>query len=227
MNHSVVDCPALDRAKVVIADDHPMFRDALRQLVEEIFTEHETIEADNLEAAKQAVEDDQDVDLVLLDIRMPGADGYSGLVELRNVAPATPIIMVSGDADANSVEKALKYGAAGFIPKSMSRERMAEAVRTVMSGDVYVPDDVDIKAVASAPGHSGRTENREKVQSLTAAESRVFELLADGKQNKIIAYELDIKESTVKAHISAILRKFKVHSRTQAILMARDIDYRN
>lgn len=208
--------------RVLIADDHPLFRDAMRQVIDSGFADFEILEAGNLDEARDIIVADQELDLVLLDIHMPGADGYSGLVELRKLAPATPIVIVSGSADGSAVDKVIKYGAAGFIPKAISRERMQDAIRTVIAGEVYYPEDGDIEVAIASESSGVDPEITRRLELLTAAESKVFKLLAEGKPNKIIAYELDIKESTVKAHISAILRKLKVFSRTQAVLIARD-----
>ncbi|MBC8269179.1 MAG: response regulator transcription factor [Rhodospirillaceae bacterium] len=212
--------------RILIADDHPLFRDAMRQVVESGFKESDIIEAGNLDEARAVMTEDQELDLVLLDIHMPGAEGYSGLVELRKLSPATPIVIVSGSADATAVEKVIEYGAAGFIPKAISRERMQAAIRTVMAGEVYHPEETDLEVAMASESGGGDPELLERMKSLTAAETKVFHLLVEGKPNKIIAYDLDIKESTVKAHISAILRKLQVFSRTQAVLMAKDVGFK-
>ncbi len=207
--------------RVLIADDHPLFRNALRNLLEAGFDELQIAEAASLDEAKTAIESDPELDLVLLDIFMPGSEGYEGLVALRNLSPATPIIMVSGSVSATAIDKAVKCGAMGFVPKTMPSERMLEGINTVLAGDVFVPTGDEL---SMADDDQVDAETVERLATLTEAESRVFQLITEGKPNKIIAYELDIKESTVKAHTSAILRKLRVHSRTQAVLMAKDLD---
>ncbi len=211
--------------RVLIADDHPLFRAALRQVIESLFGEYEIFEAGTLEEASAFVDggDANDIDLVLLDLQMPGSSGFSGLVSLRNVAPWVPIIVVSATSSEDVVRAAITCGASGFIPKSFSRDEIGVGMTRVLSGDIYVP----FPCAPSAIGRAAplRTDSEERLAALTHGELRVLDLLAKGKSNKIIAYELGIKESTVKAHITAILRKLKVHSRTQAVLAARDLSF--
>lgn len=208
--------------RVLIADDHPLFRTALRQVIENLFHEYEILEAGTLEEASQFINDSDtyEIDLVLLDLQMPGSSGLSGLVSLRNAAPWIPIIVVSASASDEVVRSAITCGASGFIPKSFSKEDIGIGMRKVLSGDVYVPSRSDADPAAGC-----RSESGTRLAALTQGEVRVLDLLAKGKSNKIIAYELGIKESTVKAHITAILRKLRVHSRTQAVLAARDLSF--
>lgn len=211
--------------RVLIADDHPLFRSALRQVVTSLFDDYEILEAGTLEEAERCVggEDDLDLDMVLLDLQMPGASGFSGLVRLRNAAPSIPIVVVSAAASKEVMRAAITYGAAGFIPKSLSTDMIGKGMTCVLSGNVFLPPDGEGgEEVCTMPvsDHEG-----DRISSLTHGERRVLELLAKGKPNKIIAYELGIRESTVKAHITAILRKLKVHSRTQAVLAARDLNF--
>jgi DNA-binding NarL/FixJ family response regulator len=138
---------------------------------------------------------------------------------LRNAAPEVPIVVVSAATSTDTMRNSITYGAAGFIPKSFSSDQIGEGMRCVMSGEVYLPSvalEPDVLAGVAA-------KLRDRVAALTQGELRVFELLAHGKSNKIIAYELGIKESTVKAHITAILRKLGVYSRTQAVIAAREL----
>lgn len=219
---------------VLIADDHPLFRAALCQVIASLFSEHQILEASTLDEARRLVgsasgnEDDHhsgtaggfDLDMILLDLNMPGSVGFSGLVELRNVAPEVPIVVVSAATASSIVRDAMTYGAAGFVPKSFSRIQIGDALRQVMSGEVFVPCDF---AEGRPGGADPAGKLHERVAALTPGEMRVFQLLAKGKSNKIIAYELGIKESTVKAHITAILRKLHVFSRTQAVIAAREL----
>lgn len=200
---------------VLIADDHPLFRDALRQVVMATLPQHAVSEASTFEGAMAAAAGDQ-LDLILLDIGMPGMNGFAGLISLRNNVPATPVVVVSADESRETVSQAMTLGASGFIPKSLEREHMIAAVRMVLNGEVYVP------AQGDAPSVLGGEECRfrEGYAALTQQQRKVLEMLVAGKSNKVIAYELDVTESTVKAHVSAILRKLRVHSRTQAVLNA-------
>jgi DNA-binding NarL/FixJ family response regulator len=215
---------------VMIADDHPLFRAALCQVIAGEFSQHRILEASTLAEAHRLLAGESapagpgagtaaefDLDMILLDLQMPGSVGFSGLVELRNAVPEVPIVIVSA-ADAPAIMRdAITYGAAGFIPKSMSPEQIGGALRQVMTGAVFLPADGLEATTADAKLH-------DRLAALTQGELRVFELLAKGKSNKIIAYELGIKESTVKAHITAILRKLHVFSRTQAVIAARELN---
>jgi DNA-binding NarL/FixJ family response regulator len=209
--------------RVILADDHPLFRSALRQVIESLFREYQILEASTLDETLAHIREDvdQELDIVLLDLQIPGASGFSGLVALRNAAPDVPIVVVSAATSPETMRDAITYGAAGFIPKSLSKDQIGEAMRRVMSGEVFLPDEA-LHADEEGSLRPGRL--RERLAALTPGELRVFELLARGKSNKIIAYELGIKESTVKAHITAILRKLRVHSRTQAVIAARELN---
>ncbi len=209
--------------RVLIADDHPLFRAALRQIIESLFADCQIFEASTLDEARSTVTSgtDLDLDMILFDLRMPGSEGFSGLVALRNAAPELPIIVISAQASPETIRNSIMYGAAGFIPKSFCKEEMVEGVRRVIEGEVFVPCELfDIELGRPTP----RDRLRDRLAALSQGELRVFEQLACGKSNKIIAYELGIKESTVKAHITAILRKLRVHSRTQAVIAARELN---
>lgn len=213
---------------ILIADDHPLFRAALREVIDGMAGEHEILEVGTLDEARQMVteEPDLDLDLILLDLQMPGSNGYSGLIELRNIAPSVPIVVVSAATSKDVVHNSITYGALGFIPKSLSRDAIREGMERVIAGGLYIPPKEAAAHVGSGYRDAGMSErDGERRSALTQGELRVLNLLAKGKSNKVIAYELDIRESTVKAHITAILRKLKVHSRTQAVLAAQHIDF--
>lgn len=219
---------------VMIADDHPLFRAALCQVIGSLFAEHRILEASTLDEARALVGSggaagrdrnvtsgsELDLDMILLDLNMPGSVGFSGLVELRNAAPDVPIVVVSAASAPAIVRDSITYGASGFVPKSFSRSQIGDALRQVMEGEVFLPCEL---ADARAAGGEPAAKMYDRVAALTQGELRVFQLLAKGKSNKIIAYELGIKESTVKAHITAILRKLHVFSRTQAVIAAREL----
>ncbi len=210
--------------KFLIADDHPLFRDAIKQVIDEKWEGADILEVSNLDEAKEAADNDDDLDVVLLDLNMPGAEGFSGLVSIRNSAPMLPVVIISAEESPDVIQRALTCGALGFIPKSSSKERIGDAIQAVLSGKSFVPPEL---AEAIEEKRRMDDELKEKAALLTPAELGVLELLTLGKPNKIIAYELDIKESTVKAHISSILRKLGVHSRTQAVLVAKSLDFTN
>lgn len=208
--------------KFLIADDHPLFRDAIKQVIDERWNDAEILEVSNLDDAQEIAENDDDLDLVLLDLNMPGAEGFSGLVTLRHTSPMLPVVIVSAEEDPDIISRALTCGALGFIPKSSTKARIGDAIEAVLSGKSFVPPEL-----AQAIEEKRRMDHdlQEKAALLTPAELGVLRLLTDGKPNKIIAFELEIKESTVKAHISSILRKLNVHSRTQAVLVAKNLDF--
>ena len=204
--------------RVLIADDHPLFRDALRHVVAQAFDQADCLDACDFGQIAAALDEDDPLDLILLDLNMPGMDGFTGLLRLREDLPDTPIIVVSASEEAEVIEQALACGAAGFIPKSSPKERMCEAVRLVMSGELFRPEEI--------LGTRSKVIDpllEEKLGSLTHRQRMVLSLLARGKSNKQIAYELDVTNTTVKAHMTAILRKLKVTSRTQAVIVARQI----
>ncbi len=204
--------------KIIIADDHPLFRAALRQAVTQAVPGVEIVEADSLAAVQEAVEQHGDADLVLLDIHMPGTHGFSGLVFLRGQHPGVPVVVVSGSEETHVMKRAIDYGASGFIPKSAPLETISEAIAAVLEGEEWLPQEL--------------TENMDEVSeedqqfaaalaSLTPQQFRVLTMLTEGLLNKQIAYELSVSEATIKAHVTAILRKLGVHSRTQAVIAAQ------
>ncbi len=205
---------------VLIADDHPLFRDALRQVVAEAMPDALILEAQNLNAAKETLKDNDDLDLILLDLNMPGVNGLSGLVELRDMSPVTPIVVVSASEEANIIERAMVCGASGFIPKSLPKDVMVAAIGEIMAGHVFRPELEE----STSQDPSSASEVLKRAATLTKKQRLVLSLIARGKSNKIIAYELDVTDTTVKAHVTAILRKLKVTSRTQAAILAREIE---
>lgn len=207
---------------VLIADDHPLFREALRQVVAEALPAATIQEAQDFDAARNALDCDDGLDLILLDLNMPGMSGFASLMEMREADPATPIVIVSASEERDVIDRAFVVGAAGYIPKSLAKEEMVNAINTVMGGDIYRPNTGD--------GHAEKTkasltpDMMDRVNTLTRRQRNVLSLIARGKPNKLIAYELDVTNTTVKAHVTAILRKLKVTSRTQAAILAREIE---
>ncbi|WP_432695318.1 response regulator [Marinobacterium sp. YM272] len=214
--------------KILIADDHPLFREAITNVIQSGFPGSETIETEDLETALQLATEDDDLDLVLLDLNMPGMHGLNGLISLRNEAPTVPVVIVSAEDDKQIVLQAITCGAVGFISKSSPRPQMTEALQQILNGNVYLPSDI-----IRSSGSDSRRQRRmnepqippELLNSLTRRQLLVLERMAQGESNKQIAYNLSIAETTVKAHVSAILRKLGVHNRVQAILSASDIDF--
>ena len=205
--------------KIIIADDHPLFREALRRALDTLLPSAEVQECAGLDPLQAALGRSREVDLVLLDLAMPGVQGFSGLIYLRAQFPEIPIVIVSANEDPVVIRRAIEFGASGFIPKSLDLEGIGNAVRTVLSGDVWTPPDIDLE------GGDDR-ETAELVRNLgrlTPQQMRVLMMLSEGLLNKQIAYELGVSEATVKAHVSAILQKLGVDSRTQAVIAAARI----
>lgn len=209
--------------KIVIADDHPLFRNALRQALTGDFEDLEIDEAGTLDETVTLLEQSEQRDLVLLDLRMPGVQGLSGLMYLRAQYPGVPVVIVSASEDPHVIRSSLDFGASGFIPKSASAERIRKAVSEVLGGGVWVPPELDL----AEAGDSELARIAAKISTLTPQQVRVLMMLSRGLLNKQIAYELGVSEATVKAHVSAILQKLHVDSRTQAVILASRIDTGN
>lgn len=201
--------------KFVIADDHPLFRGALKQALAGLAGVGTILEAGDFDATKTVITANEDIDLVLLDLAMPGASGLSGLISLRGIHSGVPIVVVSAYDDLETIRRALELGASGFISKSASMEDIRGAVRTVLSGGIAAPAGIDL-GVERDPEISDLIK---RLQSLTPQQTRVLSMLAEGKLNKQIAYELSVSEATIKAHVSAVLQKLEVDSRTQAVIL--------
>lgn len=201
---------------MVIADDHPLFRTALREALKPVLPGARVIEADSFPALQNAVHEHGRPDLVLLDLVMPGVRGFSSLLFLRSEYPTVPVVVVSGYEDAALIQRVLQFGAVGFIPKSASLDTMGEAVLTVLRGKVWIPPEMPETAEARVDA-----EVAQKVASLSPQQLRVLLMLADGRLNKQIAHELAITEATVKAHMTVILRKLGLVRRTQAAVLAQ------
>ena len=206
--------------RIVIADDHPLFRGALRQAVSTAIQDTEISEVGSLEALTEALATaSNDADLILLDLTMPGVQGFSGLLFLRADHPELPVIVVSANDDPAVIRRCIEFGALGFLPKTADVEQMGEAIRAVLDGSVWTPPGVDL----SAPVDAETAEMVRRLSTLTPQQVRVLMMLSEGLLNKQIAYELGVSEATVKAHVSAILTKLDVDSRTQAVIAASKI----
>src|ERR1700710_3154964 len=211
--------PATASTRLVIADDHPMFRDALRQAVASVVVSAKIDDAGSFEELTGLLAQLCDVDLVLLDLTMPGISGFSGLIYLRAQYPAIPVVIVSASDDVGTIRQSLDFGASGFIPKRFGVETLRDAILKVMDGDVWIPPDVDMTAAADPE----MTKLRDRLVTLTPQQVRVLMMLSQGLLNKQMAYELGVSEATIKAHVSAILQKLGVESRTQAVIAAAKI----
>jgi DNA-binding NarL/FixJ family response regulator len=205
---------------LLIADDHPLFRGALREAVSGVFADAAIGEAGTFEEVTDFLERGGEVDLVLLDLRMPGAQGFSGLMYLRAQYPALPIVVVSANDDPAVIRRCMDFGAAGFIPKTLGVEELRQVIARVLRGEVWTPPDVDL----SGGGDADSAAMIARLSTLTPQQVRVLMMLSGGLLNKQIAHELGVSEATVKAHVSAILQKLGVESRTQAVIAAGKIE---
>jgi DNA-binding NarL/FixJ family response regulator len=203
----------------VIADDHPLFRGALREAVRGVVPAANIDEAGAFGELTALLEKESDIDLVLLDLSMPGVSGFSGLIYLRAQYPAIPVVVVSASDDGDTIRRSMEFGASGFIPKRYGIETLREAIGKVMNGDVWTPSDVDLTAGVDPD----MAKLRDRLITLTPQQVRVLMMLSEGLLNKQIAYELGVSEATIKAHVSAILQKLGVESRTQAVIVAAKI----
>jgi DNA-binding NarL/FixJ family response regulator len=205
----------------VIADDHPLFRGALREAVTGVFDRAEVAEAGTFEEVSELLErGGGDIDLILLDLRMPGVRGFSGLMYLRAQYPSLPIVVVSASDDPAVIRRCIDFGASGFIPKTLGIEALRQAIARVLQGEVWTPPDVDLTRQSDGE----ITAMIARLSTLTPQQVRVLMMLSAGLLNKQIAYELGVSEATVKAHVSAILQKLGVESRTQAVIAAGKIE---
>jgi DNA-binding NarL/FixJ family response regulator len=203
----------------MIADDHPLVRGALREAVTGLVDGIQIVEAGTFDEVSDMLGKGADIDLVLLDLTMPGVQGFSGLMYLRAQHPDTPVVVVSGTEDRGVIRRCIEFGASGFIPKSVDVDTMRGAIRTVLDGGAWTPSDVDL----SAPADRETSDLVKRLATLTPQQVRVLMMLSEGLLNKQIAYELGVSEATVKAHVSAILQKLGVESRTQAVIAAAKI----
>jgi len=207
-------------ARILIADDHPLVRGALAQAVSGAVSGAQIIEAGDLEGVTRVFSEGADIDLILLDLAMPGVRGFSGLMYLRAEHPEVPVVIVSGNEDRAVMRRCIDFGASGFVPKTTPIEGMRDAVRKVLGGDIWTPPDVDL----SAPADKETADLVRRMASLTPQQVRVLMMVSAGLLNKQIAYELKVSEATVKAHVSAILTKLGVESRTQAVITAAKVE---
>ena len=207
--------------RVLIADDHPMVRDGLRTVIAVAFDQCELFEASSIDEAAEIIEREGDFDIVLLDLNMPGTNGFSGLVTMRDRFPSVPVVIVSAAQERGLARSAVAAGAAGFIPKSLKRSAIVEALKSILAGDIYLPDVEEGDENEDAE----TADILARIDSLTPQQKVVLKLVVEGKLNKQIAYELDVSMTTVKAHVSAILSKLRVFSRTQAVILVNKVNF--
>lgn len=217
--------------KILVSDDHPLFREAIQSVILSAYPDADIYETENLDEAVILTQLHDDLDLILLDLNMPGMNGLNGLIAMRNEFPTIPVVIVSAEDDKQIVLQAITCGAIGFISKSSPRQQMTEALEQIFKGNIYLPPDIIRQNQYLSKRNNNKTNNpqipSELLMSLTRRQLLVLERMVTGESNKQIAYELNIAETTVKAHVSAILSKLGVHNRVQAILAASDINFSN
>ncbi|MGI9279288.1 MAG: response regulator transcription factor [Endozoicomonas sp.] len=207
--------------KIIIADDHPLFRAALQAALRQGLDNPEIHEAGSIAALQNLLEQIPSPDLILLDLNMPGAHGFSGLIFLRGQYPDVPVVLVSAAEEQQVIQKAMQHGAAGFIPKSSPLNILKDAVKLVLEGETWLPDSM--RGIPLTESSSNDMEVR--LSSLTPQQFRVLGMMSEGLLNKQIAYELEVSEATIKAHVTAIFKKLGVRNRTQAVIVMKELDH--
>jgi DNA-binding NarL/FixJ family response regulator len=203
-------------SKIIVADDHPLFRQAMKQVIPQAINGCTMLEADSFFTLKEQLENNDDIDLLLLDLHMPGNKGFVALNTIRTEFPSIPIVIVSASDSAKIIRRSYAFGASGYITKSSSFDTIKQALKCVMEGEIWV--DEEVKSDLALAGSDDECF-ASKIASLTLQQFKVLSMIANGQLNKQIAYELSIQETTVKHHVSSILRKLKVINRTGAGIM--------
>ena len=213
--------------KFLVVDDHPLFLDALKLAIQTGFPDPMITEAASVSGALAALEAEGQFDLVLLDLAMPETHGFDGLLELRSLFPKVPIVIVSAMDDRRIIHTAMTCGAAGYISKSINKSELVKAIQTVMDGNVSLPDGYVPPEPSDDEAATSEGELTARLRLLTPQQFRVLKMLRKGLLNKQIAYELNVGETTIKAHVSEILRKLDLTSRTQVVIEVAKIDFDN
>lgn len=205
----------MQKLKFLIIDDHPLFREAMHSAVEAAYPNAKVRETSSMSGALLALDANDAFDLILLDLKIPDTVGFDGLLKLRTTYPRLPIVVVSGHEDPEIIKNVISYGAAGFIPKSTRKVALTKAIKSVMNGEIYLPEGYrDPEPTVQLCEE--RKVVLDKLLTLTPQQLRVITMIQNGLLNKQIAYELQVGETTVKAHVSEVLRKLGVNNRTQA-----------
>lgn len=227
MKHEHPGDMLMDLRSALIVDDHPLFCDALSMTLQAVAGISEIRTAARLSEALDQIEDKGRPDIIVLDLNLPDVDGLDGLVRLQNVAKV-PVIVVSSMADNRVISSTIRAGASGFVPKHSKREVFRAAFEALRKGETFVPDGfVSVDEDEGNAGGVSANDAISRIASLTNQQARILQLICEGKLNKQIAYDLSIAETTVKAHVTAIMRKLGVQSRTQAVLIAKETSFAN
>jgi len=225
MTASAPAAPRNDFRSALIIEDHPLFSDALAMTLQAVAGIEVVAHVDRLSEALALLAGEAGQgslpDVILLDLNLPDVNGLEGLMALRQAAPELPVVVVSSVDEPRVIRSAILAGAAGFVPKHSRRELFRAAFATIARGEVFVPESSG-DALAEGNGMSAQDEAIRRLSQLTRQQANILEQICAGKMNKQIAYDLSIAETTVKAHVTAIMRKLGVYSRTQAVLLARE-----
>ena len=200
---------------ILIIDDHPIFREGLRQLLKALDESVVIFQAADYDQALQQASEHSDLDLVLLDLNLPGKDGFITLASLASQCPLLPVVVVSGSSDRSDIQRSLEMGAVGYIPKNTGSAVMINALRLVLSGGIYIPQELAQQATTSP--------DREGVPDLTPRQHQILALLIQGYSNKEIAKQIQLAETTVKMHVTSIFKALGVTNRTQAVMAAEKL----
>ena len=205
--------------RVIIAEDHPLFRTALQSALEQTLDMPSITEADSIATLQTVLETQTNPDLILLDLNMPGAHGFSGLLYTIGHYPDVPVLVISAQDEDSIISKAIHYGASGFISKSAQLDTIKQAIGEVIQGRKWLPEHIDTEA-----DNQEKSAIEQKIATLTPQQFRVLGMVSEGLLNKQIAWELNISEATIKAHITAIFRKLGVRNRTQAVIALQQLE---
>ena len=208
-------------AKFLIADDHPLFREALVGALSPLFEDIEILQSDSLDSTLMTLHENPDIDLILLDLHMPGCENFYGLIRVTQDYPEIPVAVVSASDSIEVVSYVMSFGAKGFVPKSSPTLMIADALKTIMSGEIWLTEELKAQ-IAQIDGEELNLAQR--IAELTPKQFQVLKLIHDGLLNKQTAHELNVTEATVKAHISAVFRKLEVNTRTQAVLLLKKLN---
>jgi DNA-binding NarL/FixJ family response regulator len=213
--------------KLLVVDDHPIFRQAISGIIQDKFVGSICLDAESLEASHLIIKSNPDLDLVLLDLNMPNTTGLQGLLELRNEYPTIPIVVISAEQEKQQILQTISYGAVGFISKSSSVETIADSLESVFNGNVCLPSDI-IRSPSRPEEPKSNKDFQilpEKMKLLTRKELMVLKHLTLGEANKYIAYEMNISETTVKSHVSSILKKLGASNRVKVVIGSANVDF--
>ncbi|WP_075187086.1 response regulator [Teredinibacter haidensis] len=202
-----------------VADDHPLFRHAILEVIQRHYPDAEISQSVNLDSTIHELENNEDIDLLLLDLHMPGSTDLFGLIMVREKFPSIPVAIISAVEEVGTISRAMGHGACGYIPKSCSPQDIQQAIQVILGGDLWVPQEFKSSLT---PVASEEKDLASKIATLTPQQYRVLSYMREGWLNKQIGFEMGVTEATVKAHITAIFRKLGITNRTQAVIMMKD-----